>query len=159
MSIRSKTIIAGFVLLSSLTMLGACGGGTESSRGFVKFDGMKREFETSMKKFSWPKGYKVPMDWVDGEANSGITYQSGWGDTVASHLYMCAWEKEWLNTYATDIARAEYALQVLQKIPQMGFMQEPRADKRIPEIFIEYYNKAKLGDPSGFQQDVKANCA
>ena len=40
----------------------------------------------------------------------------------------------------------------------MGFMSPDRADDATRRFFKDNIDKAKLGDPSGIQQDVTANC-
>ena len=80
------------------------------------------------------------------------------GDTQASNYYQCAWERQWLDTYASDEQAASKALHELEKVPSMPFMGPDRCDDATRNFFKEHMRKAKLGDPSGFQQDVQANC-
>ena len=63
-----------------------------------------------------------------------------------------------LNTYSTQPERSEEALKELEKVPEMGFMSPDRADDATRRFFKDNIDKAKLGDPSGIQQDVTANC-
>lgn len=73
-------------------------------------------------------------------------------------IFQCEWEKEWLRTYSSDPKKANIALEELKKIPDMGFMSPQRTDDATRRFFKDYYDRAKLGDPSGFQQDVEINC-
>lgn len=152
---ESKKIAAAVILISMFTCIGACGA---TNKGLNDFSAMRKEFYHTVDKLSWPQNQRPAANYLDSEEKSGTLYQPGWGDTLASYRYLCAWEREWLNTYASDAQRAQRALQLLRKVPDMGFMKEPRADRSVVDGFRSDFKKASLGDPSGFESDVKANC-
>ena len=68
-----------------------------------------------------------------------------------------AWEKEWLNTYKTDPARAQKALDELEKAKTMTYMSEAKCDDATRKYFNDILEKAKNGDPSGFEENIKLN--
>lgn len=149
------TACAGILALS----LASCSNGDVSnagdSRKIVGYDEINKEYRESVGKLSWPQDYTPPESMP---SDSGTSFQQGWGDTQASNLFQCAWEKEWLNTYSSQPERSEEALKELKKVPEMGFMSPDRADDATRRFFKDNIDKAKLGDPSGIQQDVTANC-
>ncbi|MDD7385300.1 MAG: hypothetical protein SPI12_00245 [Actinomycetaceae bacterium] len=163
MKIR-KYILAALAASTALT-LGACSGGSPSSsdssgpgneRPNVSFDDIQREYQNSIAQLSWPKGFNPPAT-LEGEDKSAH-FQTGYGDTRASMVFECAWSQTWLDTYATDKATADTALKELEKVPSMGYMSKEHADDNTRRIFKENLDKAKLGDPSGIQDNVSVNC-
>lgn len=157
---KRVSIFCGFlVFLSATAGLSGCSD-TKSTEGagqrFVNYQEIAKEYADSVSKLKWPEGFTPPSK-LEGEDPS-TTYQSGYGDTVASFAYQCAWEREWLKNYATNKERAQKAIKALEKIPSMGFMSTERADDNTRNLFNDCLNKARLGDPSGFQEDVKLNC-
>ena len=136
---------------------GGFGGKEENaSKRVISHAEMQQEYKDSVGKLAWPEGY-APPDAVPGEDETS-SYQSGYGDSRASLLYECAWEKEWLDTYSSDSERAEKALSALEKVPSMGYMSPERADDATRRFFKDYLDRAKLGDPSGFKENVTNNC-
>ncbi|AOZ73071.1 hypothetical protein BSR29_03085 [Boudabousia liubingyangii] len=129
---------------------------TSSERKILSYDQIQKEYQDSVKNLEWPQGYIAPNK-MEGEEKGGA-YQSGYGDSRASLYFECAWEKEWLKTYTTDKGRANNALKQLEKVPQMGYMSPQRADDATRRVFADYLNRAKMGDPSGFQENVEVNC-
>lgn len=117
---------------------------------------MQQEYQHSVSQLSWPQGYTPPGS-VQGEDESAL-YQQGYGDTRASVMYECAWAREWLDVYSSDPERAKKALTALEKVPDMAYMSPQRSDDATRRFFKDYLDRAKLGDPSGFQEDVTANC-
>lgn len=78
-------------------------------------------------------------------------------DTRASNLWEYSWMKEWLNSYSTDSARAEKALEELEKAFDMPYMGTDRCDDATRNYLRENIDKAKLGDPSGFRECIELN--
>ena len=91
------------------------------------------------------------------EGETADQFQIGYGVTRASMLWEYAWEKEWLETYTSDTERAERALQELEKAPEMLYMSPKKCDDATREYFKENLEKAKLGDPSGFEENIRLN--
>lgn len=88
-------------------------------------------------------------------AQAGVRY----GETRASYLWEYSWMKEWLDTYNTDPERAEKALEELEKAFDMPYMGIDRCDDATRNYLRENIDKAKLGDPSGFTESIRANYA
>ncbi|WP_353066780.1 hypothetical protein [Arcanobacterium hippocoleae] len=154
--------IAALLVFSSTISLGACSQPTEGelqSKGdirVVSYDEINKEYKDSVAQLDWPDSYTPPAD-LEGE-DPKQSFQTGYGDTRASLHFECAWEKEWLNTYATDADKANKAIEQLSKVPNMGYMSPQRADDVTRRFFNDYLNRAKLGDPSGFQENINNNC-
>ncbi|OKL50693.1 hypothetical protein BM477_01290 [Boudabousia marimammalium] len=142
-----------------ITGLSACGGGNSSNTSkvvLVSFDEMTKEYQDSVNKLSWPAGYTPPASLeTEGKDNS---FQVGYGDGIASRYFECAWEREWLKSYSTDKARAATAIEQLEKVPEMDHMSAQNSDDATRRFFADYLKRAKLGDPSGFQENVSLNC-
>lgn len=120
------------------------------------FAGIQEEYLETLDTLTFPADTPKPTS-MEGEDQT-MLFQKGWGNTMASQHWECAWEKEWLNTYATDSNRAEAALKELEKAPEMPYMKEPVADNSVRNTFAEIMEKARLGDPSRMQSYVYANC-
>lgn len=158
---QKKTFLRTLALLVPITLMSltACGKATTGEEGkakFLDYAGINKEYQESIAKLEFPPDFTPPTE-LKGEAQEG-RFQAGYGDTRASMQYECAWEREWLNTYASDPQRAAKAMTHLEKIPSMGYMNEPRADESTRRSYQDYLDKAKLGDPSGFQENVSLNC-
>ena len=106
---------------------------------------------------NWPDGITLP-DKLEDE-DTGASFQVGYGETRASYLWEYSWMKEWLDTYNTDPERAEKALEELEKAFDMPYMGIDRCDDATRNYLRENIDKAKLGDPSGFTESIRANYA
>lgn len=154
--------IAATMLAVALTAtLCACGqqntgSNASSERNIVSYDEINKEYKESVAKLDWPDSYSPPVD-LEGE-DTGMVFQEGYGDTRASMLFECAWEREWLSTYTTDNMKANAAIEQLSKVPEMGFRSPQRCDDATRRYFNDNLTRAKLGDPSGFQETVELNC-
>lgn len=138
------------------TSLSACSsspstdsGGEQETGNFMDFSETQEEYLATLEMLNFPPDTPKPTS-LEAEDKTAIS-ERGMGDTLASNVWECAWEKEWVNTYATDPERAEAALKELEKAPGMPYMQEPRADHTVREWFAEMMEKARLGDPSQMQ--------
>ncbi len=120
----------------------------------TNYESIKREYQESIEKLNWPDSFTLPEEL---NLDQDIQYQSGYGDTIASNLWQYAWEKEWLDTYQTDEERANKAIEELEKAFDMDYLSPQRADDATRRFLRDYIDRAKLGDPSGFQQDILAN--
>ena len=153
-----KRKIGSIVLIGCLALgLGACGKASAADYGAtrVSYDQVQDEYAQTCKKLVWPEGYDVPKE-ID-EKNDGSVYEKGFGNTRASMYWEAAWEREWLNTYKRDPARAEKALAELEKAKTMPYMSEAKCGDATRETFAKYLDQAKNGDPSGFEENIKLN--
>lgn len=125
------------------------------ARGFTDFEHIEKEYLATIEKLNWPDGVTLP-DKLEGE-DTGTSFQVGYGDTRASNLWEYSWMKEWLNSYSTDSARAEKALEELEKAFDMPYMGTDRCDDATRNYLRENIDKAKLGDPSGFRECIELN--
>lgn len=161
---KNKNKINFFVLLIGLLCFTfsftACSQrGQESRVGNKKiqmtdFKTIEKEYLTYMKKLNWPKGYSLPTK-LEGEVAE--QFQVGYGETRASMLWECAWEKEWLKSYKNDPKRAKKAIKELEKAPEMRYMSPEKCDDATRKYFKDNLEKAKLGDPSGFEENIRLN--
>lgn len=150
-----------FVVISSLVlMLAGCSTSPDSdtnTRGFTDFATIEEEYLTTIESLNWPEGVTLP-DTLEGE-DTGASFQVGYGDTRASNLWEYTWMKEWLDTYNTDSERAAKALEELEKAFDMPYMGTDRCDDATRNYLRSNIDKAKLGDPSGFNECIQANYA
>ncbi|MDG3132576.1 hypothetical protein MKL26_06040 [Streptococcus suis] len=148
-------------LLLTLILVGCSTTKTEDSTtagdnnsSFVSFNKIEQEYLNSLNNLHWPEGTILPTT-LEGE--TADSFQIGYGDSRASMLWEITWQKEWLETYNTNPARANLALEELEKAFNMGYMSPQRADDSTRNYFKEILEKAKLGDPSGFEESIRAN--
>lgn len=127
--------------------------GQTSSR-FLDERGWRQEYASTTASLTLPPGIRFP----DGPISGGATtFEVGAGLGQAQCYWMYAWEKEWLTQRGKDANREEAALKVLENdVPGCEFMTA-YLDEGGRALYGQYLQKAKLGDPSGFQQDVEAN--
>lgn len=143
-----------------VVMLAGCSTSSDSdtnARGFTDFATIEKEYLTSIENLNWPEGVTLP-DTLESE-DTGASFQVGYGDTRASNLWEYTWMKEWLDTYNTDSERAEKALEELEKAFDMPYMGTDRCDDATRNYLRNNIDKAKLGDPSGFTEYIRANYA
>ena len=139
-SFFSKTrLFVGIVLsLTICMMFVGCSNSTSApaseARGFTDFEHIEKEYLATIEKLNWPDDV-----------------------TRASNLWEYSWMKEWLNSYSTDSARAEKALEELEKAFDMPYMGTDRCDDATRNYLRENIDKAKLGDPSGFRECIELN--
>ncbi|QOL33611.1 hypothetical protein [Bifidobacterium lemurum] len=132
------------------------GSADSSTSKFLDADGIQKEYASTLESLEFPDGYTPPatMD------TSGATqFEQGSGESSASFIWMCAWEEDWLNSYATNEQEASSALQQLNKAKDMPFMQSDRVDEPTRDMLQSRLDKAAMSDPSGIQQDVDLNCS
>ena len=127
---------------------------TKEASGFTDFENIEKEYLETLQELNWPENMELPTA-LEGE--TADQFQIGYGVTRASMLWEYAWEKEWLETYTSDTERAERALQELEKAPEMLYMSPQKCDDATREYFKENLEKAKLGDPSGFEENIRLN--
>ena len=125
-------------LLVCLMFTGCSNSETNStSRGLTDFAHIEEEYLATIDSLNWPDGITLP-DKLEDEYS---------------------WMKEWLDTYNTDPERAEKALEELEKAFDMPYMGIDRCDDATRNYLRENIDKAKLGDPSGFTESIRANYA
>lgn len=155
---KGKFLVILLSLLYVSLSLGACAKKDATANKAVQltdFDSIEQEYLDYMKKLSWPEGFSLPTK-LEGEVAE--EFQVGYGETRASMLWECAWQKEWLQFYKTDSNRAKRALDELEKAPDMHYMSPQKCDDATREYFKDNLNRAKLGDPSGFEENIRLNC-
>ncbi|MGV9183948.1 hypothetical protein ACTOVL_05715 [Arcanobacterium canis] len=148
-----------YVLLSVALMSGCASKGSTveetSGKSFIHYEQLQDEYRSSLQKLEFPEGFVPPSTTTE---EKDATFQRGYGNTLASYTWQCAWEKEWLSQYSTDTLRANRALNILEKATSMAYLDHAHADDATRRVFKENLDKAKLGDPSGLQNDVTINC-
>ena len=151
-----KIKISSILLIACLALgLAACNRASASSTKMLSYEEIQDEFVQTCKELNWPEGYHIPKE-IDCKKDDSV-YEKGFGNTRASMYWEAAWEKEWLNTYKTDPARAEKALAELEKAKTMPYMSEEKCDDATREFFDKYLDQAKNGDPSGFEENIRLN--
>ena len=124
------------------------------SDNLVSFEETEKDFVDSCKKLAWPEGYEVPEHLDDvRDAN----FEAGYGNTRASQYWEAAWQEEWLNNYKTNPEKAKKALEELEKATSMPYLGPDKCDDNTRKAFKDSLEKAKAGDPSGFEENLKLN--
>jgi hypothetical protein len=122
----------------------------------MDFDEAAAEYDAAAAELALPNGAKkfpgLPKPQED------TRYQKGVGIVQAQYYWQCAWEKEWLASQGDGGDQAKAALAELEKAPKMKYMSKEHLDDQGRSDFLAYLDRAKLGDPSGFQMDYTANC-
>lgn len=118
------------------------------------FNTIEKEYLDYLGKLNWPEGYSISTK-LEGEVAE--QFQVGYGETRASMLWEYAWEKEWLKFYRTDSVKAEEAIKELEKASGMLYMSPAKCDDATRRYFRDNLEKAKLGDPSGFEENIRLN--
>lgn len=157
LSLRLLSLLFVFLLVP---LASGCSHASSSSKDtagdMLSYEKINQEYQNSASKLEWPSAYPAPKN-MQKDTDVSL-YQKGSGDIAASQLFECSWEKEWLDNYSDDTEKANHALEQLEKVPSMEYMSPDHADDTTREFFADYLNRAKLGDPSGFQENVTANC-
>ncbi|MCC2270007.1 hypothetical protein LKM28_27390 [Streptomyces sp. CT1-17] len=122
----------------------------------MDYDAAANEYKKAAAELNLPKGAEgFPGLPKPAEATQ---YQKGVGLVQAQYHWQCTWEKEWLTSQEEGGTRADTALAELEKAPKMKYMSKEHLDDQGRSDFLAYLDRAKLGDPSGFQMDYTANC-
>ncbi|WP_311479369.1 hypothetical protein [uncultured Anaerococcus sp.] len=124
------------------------------SDNLISFEETEKDFVDSAKNLDWPEGYEIP-DHLDDDKDA--TFEAGFGNTRASQYWEAAWQEEWLNNYKTNPEKAEEAIKELEKAPGMAYMGPDKCDDATRKAFKDSLEKAKDGDPSGFEENLKLN--
>lgn len=154
---KNMKILVGLFSIMLCLFISGCGNrgaDTKEASGFTDFENIEKEYLETLQELNWPENMELPTA-LEGE--TADQFQIGYGVTRASMLWEYAWEKEWLETYTSDTERAERALQELEKAPEMLYMSPQKCDDATREYFKENLEKAKLGDPSGFEENIRLN--
>lgn len=155
---KSKVLIIGITLSLCFAFTG-CSKTEQNreSRGFTDFTHIEEEYLATLKSLDFPEGTILPekLEGEDGEAS----FQERYGETRACNLWEYLWMQEWLDTYTTDSERAKQALNELEKAFDMAYMGEDRCDDATRNYLRENIDKAKAGDPSGFEECIRVNYA
>ncbi|WP_277207509.1 hypothetical protein [Isoptericola croceus] len=117
---------------------------------------MVEEYRSTLETLDVPEGAEMPdrPRLVD-ETGS---FQKGYGEVEAVMVWNCVWGREWLEQRGQDEAAATHALEMYARIVETDAFArsfDPESAQPVVRGIIE---KAQLGDPSGVQQDVEANC-
>lgn len=154
---KNMKILKGLLSIMLCLFIVGCGNrgtNTKESSGFTDFENIEKEYLEALQELNWPGNMELPTT-LEGE--TADQFQIGYGVTRASMLWEYAWEKEWLETYTDDAERAAKALKELEKAPEMLYMSPQKCDDATREYFRENLEKAKLGDPSGFEENIRLN--
>lgn len=162
MRTRHTASVGTAVSLGVCLLLTSCSAGappegvsTVAGEELVGEDEIVAEYETVVAELEWPQGYTPPPRRDDGD---GWSYQAGVGATDAVMAWNCAWGRAWLDAREGEPAAAEHALEMYASIldrPEFQQHFDPESAQPVVKGIVE---DARLGDPSGVQRDVSANC-
>ena len=129
---------------------------TDQSSSPKNYDDASREYKDAIASLTLPPSAGAWPDLSKEQEGHVLTYEPGAAAGMAQSHWLCAWEQEWINQRGRDASHENAALSQLEKFPQMRHFAD--YDDIGRNLYRDYLTKAKLGDPSGFQQDVRANC-
>ena len=159
MTVFTRTVT---VLLLGTLVLGGCSEVTERQSPRTTADGegvserltgdaMMAEVRSLEKAVPLPpSGSFDDIDWqeLDGQSRTGIL-------SFLQFNASCDWYVYWLDGFENgDAAGMASAMDTLKSIPNW----ETIRGGAMANVFIEINQRAELGDPSGVQQNLEANC-
>ena len=146
-----RILCASFILALAIGLC-ACHG--DDGKSFNSYDAANKKFKETVASLNWPDNYTLPTE-LDGEKEG--SFEAGYGDTRASQYWEEAWEKEWLENYQTNKERADHAIKELEKATRMNYMSPAKCDDATRDSFKKMLDKAKTGDPSAVEENLKLN--
>ncbi len=156
-SVAFLLAVSGCLLLASCSSDEAPGqASSAAAEELISQDDIVAEYDAVVAELEWPEGYTPPPRRED---EAGWSYQVGVGATDAVMVWNCVWGKAWLDARDSDPAAAEHALTMYAAIlerPEFKQHFDPESAQPVVRGIIE---DARLGDPSGVQQDVSVNCS
>ncbi len=142
-------------IMAATLCLTSCGAPT-NGEGLVDQDTVDQEYKSTISSLSFPALYPPPSE-LPRPAEKSL-YGQGYGTGMAERMWICSWEREWLDASSgRDESRETVALKNLEAAPETLFMSK-QLDDAGRRLYADYLTKARLGDPSGIQQDVEQNC-
>lgn len=152
-----RTIPTGMGLLLVCLVLSACGSALSSGEGsdqFLNYDGMVEEFKNTQVELGYPDSAEKSSPPPRGD--SGM-FQEGWGASLATQDWNCAWGERWLEVNGADETAAAEAFEMYSAIvdtPAFKTNFDPSLQDHIRDII----EKARLGDIAELREDIEANC-
>ena len=116
---------------------------------------MTNEYDAVVAELEWPPGSTPP---ARSDEMEGASYQVGVGASDAVMAWNCAWGRAWLDARQSDPAAAERALTMYASIVDRPEFQEYFDPESAQPAIRGIIEDAQLGDPSGVENDVSANC-
>lgn len=122
-------------------------------------ESMQTEYRLAAARLTLPPGIYFPAEAPGGEEAATAHFNTGHGLNFAQNYWQVAWEREWLAQRSRTGDRARRALVVLaDQVPRTESMTI-YSDETVRRRWTEIIKKARAGDPSGIQEDVKMNPA
>ena len=98
---KRRTFVGAVILFLLCSIMVGCSSGerkSANSSGFTDFEHIEQEYLDSLKELNWPEGTVLPTELTGEDADQ---YQIGYGNTRASMLWECAWQKAVSYTHLT----------------------------------------------------------
>jgi hypothetical protein len=113
------------------------------------------EYDAAAKLYPLPAGQSYPPPSFG--KDDGV-FESGYGASEAVHVWNCAWGKRYLATEGSDPAAASDALAQFASITKTDTFKRYYDPQSVQIDYVKAIDNARLGDPSGVQQMMDANC-
>lgn len=155
MVLAATLMLAGCAAEAGQPAEGKAAGGAKPEKKLLSYGELVDQYESARSDFALPNGYEYP-GFPSGYDESG-SYEDGYGRSMVFGYHECAWEIEWLETRNDHSQRGKKALQVLLAMPETDVFKKS-FDPGLQQHMKEYFEMAALGDPSGIQSTVAANC-
>lgn len=118
------------------------------------------EYERSVKDFAQPlpKGVEFPKELPEGTTEKDVTYEEGFGDSLAAFYWQCAWEKSFLDSFSQkDSEASDHALNMVEKFKTLPYYKahiEDPTDGWQKNVV----DTARLGDPTEMRSEFESGC-
>jgi hypothetical protein len=142
------------VAVVALFGMAACSGTSDGTDKFLTGDQYDKEFRRELTSLDFPAGKKLP-DEAPGSLKD--KYERGSGRTAADAVWLCSWQKAWLDARTSGAKTdADAALTALKTFPSLHYWKV--LDQTGRDLYNKDLRSAELGDPAGISADYTANC-
>lgn len=124
----------------------------------LTLDEAQREYVKAAGSLPLPAGESYPDSIRLSEAAPGSAFEVGVGTNDAFRYYWCEWEYEYLDAFGKDQKRTDVAVEKIRRISEHPIFKSGWDQASVVPLFRDITEAAQLGDPSGVQGEVDANC-
>lgn len=130
--------------------------GQEVGPGMMNHDQYAEGITAHLGDYQWPSSYQPYAAKIAGRAPAAMVFEAGSDQATLIYLNECGWQMAWLDAHRNGDTAAQTEA-VVQMRNVIGYLQ-PIIDADGLAVAEEMVDKAELGDPTGIQSAVTANC-
>lgn len=140
----------------ALALAGGCASGGEGGDAFMTRSDLASKLDQAISATQWPPAIRPTSAALVKSFEPERRFERGFETTLVQIANACAWYMAWTDTKASgDTADAENALRAMEEVvPTYGFAS---GDPATVQFFKDIPAKARLGDPTGVNNFIKAN--